>query len=330
MQFQPVIRWTGGKRKQSEEIIGLFPKEIDTLWIPFLGGGSVMYQAINSNVKIRRIMCSDIYAPLMVLWNLIQNSPKQLMVEYTAHWDKLELDRGYYKECVDKFNADGGVDAILFFFLSRCCTRGSITYDNNGNFISKMSEKDLAIRPNMLSPIVQKWSEAVRDVEFECASYEDIVVEEMNENDFIFLDPPYIDGTLYKDHNMDWESFWNWIRSIPCDYSMTLNGDKDIYPIPTDLYTDHKYIYYGVTTTSMGSKSGNRDSLWMRKIKGNYDPDHNNIRQNSRLGGGAANTTSNETIAFFELNDKVAKMEDTIGNIESNMEKILSLLGGAK
>ena len=36
MNFQPVIKWSGSKRSQSEEIIKYFPKEIDTYYEPFV------------------------------------------------------------------------------------------------------------------------------------------------------------------------------------------------------------------------------------------------------------------------------------------------------
>ena len=40
--FQPVIKWTGSKRSQSEEIIQYFPKEIDTYYEPCCGGASIL------------------------------------------------------------------------------------------------------------------------------------------------------------------------------------------------------------------------------------------------------------------------------------------------
>ena len=40
-KFQPVIKWTGSKRTQADAIINLMPKEIDTYYEPFVGGGSV-------------------------------------------------------------------------------------------------------------------------------------------------------------------------------------------------------------------------------------------------------------------------------------------------
>lgn len=37
--FQPVIKWSGSKRSQANEIIKYFPKNINTYYEPFVGGG---------------------------------------------------------------------------------------------------------------------------------------------------------------------------------------------------------------------------------------------------------------------------------------------------
>ena len=40
--FEPVIKWSGSKRSQAENILTYFPKEIDTYYEPFCGGASVL------------------------------------------------------------------------------------------------------------------------------------------------------------------------------------------------------------------------------------------------------------------------------------------------
>lgn len=42
MKYKPVIKWSGSKRNQCNDIIGLFPLEIDTYYEPFCGGCSIL------------------------------------------------------------------------------------------------------------------------------------------------------------------------------------------------------------------------------------------------------------------------------------------------
>jgi DNA adenine methylase len=49
---QPVIKWSGSKRSQAEEIIKFFPKNINTYFEPFCGGASVFRSLINSELVV--------------------------------------------------------------------------------------------------------------------------------------------------------------------------------------------------------------------------------------------------------------------------------------
>lgn len=290
MRFVPCIRWSGGKRKQSEDIIARMPHKIGTLWIPFLGGGSVMFQALNSNIKYDRIICSDIYNPLMQIWDDVRNDPETLLQSYSAMYASThEHGERYYNEMVDHFN--GTQNYLTFHYLTRACMRGNIEFDKYGNFCTKFqnTKTDAIITPEALRPIIYRWHEAIQNVEFRCERY-DAMLYEIKEGDYCFFDPPYFDGTWYKDNQIDMDVFYTFLRNLPCDYSITLNGDKDIYPIPSDLYTKHEYIYYGVNKTSSGMQKGSRDSLWMchnPEMGYDYSSDYNNVRQNERGSGGS-------------------------------------------
>ena len=60
MKFQPVIKWSGSKRSQSEEIVKRIPrKEYDTYYEPFCGGCSILFQLLHSDIKFNKYICSD-------------------------------------------------------------------------------------------------------------------------------------------------------------------------------------------------------------------------------------------------------------------------------
>ena len=45
--FEPVIKWSGSKRSQAKQIVSCMPKEIDTYYEPFVGGGAVLFDILN-------------------------------------------------------------------------------------------------------------------------------------------------------------------------------------------------------------------------------------------------------------------------------------------
>ena len=64
-----MIKSSGSKRSQVNEILKYFPKEIDTYYEPFCGGASVLRGLLDSNIKVNSYVFSYISKPLIDLWN---------------------------------------------------------------------------------------------------------------------------------------------------------------------------------------------------------------------------------------------------------------------
>lgn len=337
MNFTPLIKWSGSKRKQSEDIISKMPEVINTCYIPFLGSGAVMFQLLNSNIKFNKIVATDLYAPLMGIWDLVQNNPDELIMSYEDMYEGLSIngDQHYY-DVVNKFNSQpyGQQDPRLFYFIVRACMRGSIEFDSKGNFITRlqyttkpgMKSTDRIASPDSVKNIVYRWHEAIANVEFRCESY-DAIADEVQDGDFCFFDPPYIDGTWYYHNSIDMNKFYDFLRKLPCDYSITLNGDKDIYPIPDDCYTEHEYIYYGVKK-SKGRLSGSRDSLWMMKSdRYKYNDRGINVSHASRPVGGKIPPVDNIRM-MGDIQRQIDASNSRIDDINTKLDSILNALGG--
>ena len=86
-----LIKWTGSKRRQARQIVAKFPRKIATYYEPFLGGGSVLYELLASDVEVGRYEVSDICQPLIALWKLIQNDPTGLIEGYAENWRVLQV-----------------------------------------------------------------------------------------------------------------------------------------------------------------------------------------------------------------------------------------------
>lgn len=252
MKFQPVIKWSGSKRSQSEEIIKRFPKQIDTYYEPFIGGASILFQLLHSDINVNSYICSDINEDLINLWNTIKDNPSFLIKRYEEMWNELNVDedmdrkKQYFNKVRTRFNKDR--EPIDFLFLSRTCVNGLIRYNGKGEFNTSFHLTRKGIIPKTFNKIILQWSEVLNknNVKFIHRSYIDLVSKE---GDFIYLDPPYVGTKGMYYGTIDYNDLWNWLRESDCGYILSFDGtsgeEDRTYEVPNNLYTTHEYIYSG-------------------------------------------------------------------------------------
>lgn len=252
MKFEPVIKWSGSKRSQSESIISHFPKVIDTYYEPFIGGASVLRQLLHSDIKVKKYICSDINEDLINLWNYIRETPVVLAYMYEEMWNELNKDndlerkKQYYYDVRARFNQSRS--PIDFLFISRTTTNGLIRYNQKGEFNNSFHITRNGIKPDTLMKIMLGWAELLNKhhVQFVHMSYENI---KTNTNDYIYLDPPYANTKGMYYGTIDYTILWDWLRQQGCKYSLSFDGTCGVedrtYAVPDDLYNEHLYIYSG-------------------------------------------------------------------------------------
>lgn len=253
MKFQPVVKWSGSKRSQSEYIINrIKDKEYDIYYEPFCGGCSVLFQLLHSNKKFKKYVCSDKNNDLISLWNLIKDNPIKIIEEYTKMWNELNVDddkerkKQYFNMVRERFNKDK--NPCDFMFIMRTTTNGMPRYNKNGEFNNSFHVTRDGIKPETLSKIIKEWSNVLNkfNVQFINMDYKEI---QATENDFLYLDPPYANTKGMYYGAINYSDLWNWMRKQPCDYMLSFDGKTssiDItYNVPTDIFHEHEYLYSG-------------------------------------------------------------------------------------
>lgn len=213
IKFQPVIKWSGSKRSQCEDILEYFPQTINTYYEPFCGGCSMLMGLMNSDIFVKRYVCSDINKDLIALWEKVKYSPDEIYESYVKLWEELNKDndiyrkRKFFEEQRDIYNKTH--DPLVFFFIMRTTTNGMPRYNQKGEFNNSFHVTRNGIKPELLKPILTEWSEKLRknNVEFVHRSYEEILGE-VKEGDFIYMDPPYFNTKGMYFGGIDFESFF--------------------------------------------------------------------------------------------------------------------------
>ena len=251
--LQPVIKWTGSKRSQAAYIVSKFPKEIDTYYEPFVGGASVLFRLIHSNIKVNNYICSDINSDLINLWNTIKDYPEDLIDNYFIMWNELNKDdnierrKQYFNKIRNRFNELR--QPSDFLFLSRTCINGLVRYNSKGEFNTSLHLSRSGIKPESLAKIIIDWYNKLNkyNVQFICCDYQ--MIKPKNKNDLVYIDPPYANTKGIYYGKIDYEQLWKWIRNLKCNYILSFDGKRDeidnTYNVPKDIYTVHEYIKSG-------------------------------------------------------------------------------------
>ena len=251
--FQPVIKWTGSKRSQSNNIINYFPKKIDTYIEPFCGGASVLRTLIDSSIPVGKYVCSDINQDLINLWNAIKKEPGRIYETYSDRWHELNdkdddkaRKREYFEQVRSLFNKEHS--PYDFFFIMRTTTNGMPRYNKDGEFNNSFHITRNGIMPDKVKPIIYEWSNMLNkcDVHFICMDFKDIVTDE---NTFMYLDPPYAGTKGIYYGGFDNRQLFKWLKEQPCRWVMSYDGisgtNNNTYQVPKDLYSKHVYIKSG-------------------------------------------------------------------------------------
>lgn len=257
IKFQPVIKWSGSKRSQCEDILEYFPQTINTYYEPFCGGCSMLMGLMNSDIFVKRYVCSDINKDLIALWEKVKYSPDEIYESYVKLWEELNKDndiyrkRKFFEEQRDIYNKTH--DPLVFFFIMRTTTNGMPRYNQKGEFNNSFHVTRNGIKPELLKPILTEWSEKLRknNVEFVHRSYEEILGE-VKEGDFIYMDPPYFNTKGMYFGGIDFESFFVFLENVSkmnVRFALSFDGKSgnvdNTYNIPNDCYKRHLYIKSG-------------------------------------------------------------------------------------
>lgn len=256
--FQPIIKWSGSKRSQCQDILSYFPDDIDTYYEPFCGGCSMLMGLIKSDIKVNRYVCSDINSDLINLWKNIKNSPDEVFSVYSQLWNELNKDddkdrkRKFFEEQRDLYNKNH--DPNVFFFIMRTTTNGMPRYNSKGEFNNSFHITRNGIEPDRLYPILIDWHNKLNEnnVEFISDSYENVLTD-LKDNDFIYMDPPYFNTKgMYMKNTINFKDFFTFISNLSengIKYALSFDGKSgktdNTYDLPKECYKQHLFIKSG-------------------------------------------------------------------------------------
>jgi DNA adenine methylase len=178
--LKPIIKWSGGKKDELKHILPHIPKTYTTYLEPFVGGGAVFFHLNPKNAAI-----NDVHKELTDFYQSIKNGKSNEIYDFMKQHPNEE--ETYYK--VRGYDNEDMLDnAKRFYYLRKTCFRGMLRYNSKGKFNIPYGRYKTY---NFEEIKNNKYEELLKRTNISNTSFEDIFNQYDDEENFMFLDPPY-------------------------------------------------------------------------------------------------------------------------------------------
>lgn len=180
-----LLKWVGNKQRFAAEIVSFFPRDYGTYREPFLGSGAVM-----ATLRPARGVGSDVFAPLVEIWQTLASDPDRLKAWYAQRWHAFHNgDRtAAYARIRSSYNANPNPADLLF--LCRSCYAGIVRFRKRDGHISTPCGVHDPISPDAFDARVDEWHHRLAGCIFEQSDYQPAMTA-AKPGDVVYCDPPY-------------------------------------------------------------------------------------------------------------------------------------------
>lgn len=268
------IQYQGSKRNLAKLILQFFPKKINRLVEPFAGTAAISV-ATSARQISQSFWLNDLNRPLVELLELSIEKPDEMADFYSDLWNE-QHNRSveHYFEVRSKFNENH--DPKLLLYLLTRCVKGSVRYNSEGLFNQSPDRRRRGTRPETMRRNMAGVSSLLKGkCKFTSLDYRE-VLEQIQEGDFIYMDPPYqgvcgsrdsryLSGVNFNDFVMALEQLNRRGAMFAVSYDGKL-GDKTFGEIlPNSLNLERIEIEVGRSpqSTLLGKNETTIESLYL-------------------------------------------------------------------
>lgn len=258
--MNPVLKCRGGKSREIPRFLQYIPDDFNRYIEPFFGGGAVYFYLEPDNAII-----NDLNTRLMTFYQELRNNYPEMRKQLDELQSLYEKNQKEYKRLKtlspnervpnaneelyykmrELFNHPNGefLDGVLYFFINKTAYSGMIRYNNSGEYNVPFGRY-----PNLNTRLItEQHSELLQRTELYNLDYKKIF-DMAQEDDFIFLDPPYdcvfndygnidmMNGFDEEQHRRLAEEF----KKLPCRALMIIGKT----PLTEELYKDYIFDEY--------------------------------------------------------------------------------------
>lgn len=244
------LNYVGGKYKLLPQIIPLFPKEISTFVDLFSGGANV-----GINVNANKIIFNDINTKINGIFRYFQDhdtySILKQIYKYIDDYDLSKTNELGFKAFRDKYNSNP--NPIMLYTLVSYSFNYQFRFNNNMEFNNPFGRNRSHFSKRMESNLIKFITKLDSiNAEFIDDYFTKLDLSHLDENSFVYADPPYLITTgSYNDGN---RGFVNW----------TDKQEKQLYQLLDNL--DQRNIKFALSNVLVHKGIKNESLIeWSKK-----------------------------------------------------------------
>lgn len=202
--LKPMIKYRGGKSKELSQYRRFIPRDYETYYEPFVGGGATFFA-----LAPQRAVIGDINEPLINFYRDVRNRFDDLsreLAELEALYERNQRDYRQRKQATpgervpnanealyyalrDQYNGLAPAQysrAALYFFINKTSYSGMLRFNAQGHFnvpFGRYEHFNTKLVTREHACLLQR-------TEVLCSDYEESF-KRAGQNDFMYLDPPY-------------------------------------------------------------------------------------------------------------------------------------------
>ena len=185
------LNYTGGKYKLLPQILPYFPNDINTFVDLFAGGCNV-----GINIKANKVICNDInkvVIDLMHDWNRLNSEQALKILEQTINkYNLSKTNEEGFKNIRQDYN-DGNKSWNMFYAMLTNAFNYQIRFSKQGNYNMPFGRNRSSFNPTLKKNFI-KYIDKLNNINisFTNEDFRDLKMDSLNNNDFVYCDPPYL------------------------------------------------------------------------------------------------------------------------------------------
>ncbi|MDJ0533483.1 MAG: DNA adenine methylase [Xenococcaceae cyanobacterium MO_207.B15] len=291
---KPFIKWVGGKTQLIGQLENFYPLElpagkINKYFELFIGGGAVFFEVIQK-FPIEKAFINDINQDLILSYQVIRYNPQELIKTLSKLQEEYLTSNSQHRENIfykirqeynqqriefdyNNLSQESIKRVSLMIFLNKTCFNGLYRTNKKGDFnvpIGKYKNPTICNSDNLL-----KISNILQNVTIHSGNY-DIYTQYIDNNSFVYLDPPYrpisktSSFTAYAksgfndDSQIKLSQYYKYLDQECQAKVMLSNSDPQNVDVQ-DVFFENLYSQYNIHRVSanrlVNSKAANRGKI---------------------------------------------------------------------